>query len=116
MEVTISRGDQSIRGTIVASPTGIADKLNNQYIYIDSPDLDTLEDRSYYNVECNVLSLDNMLMVDTDAIHEDSNGTYVMVLENGQAVKREVMCGLEGDDMICILDGLEEGQLAILNY
>lgn len=116
MEVTISRGDQTIHGTIVASPTGIADKLNNQYIYIDSPDLDTLEYRSYYNVECNVLSLDNMLMVDTDAIHEDSNGTYVMVLENGQAVKREVMCGLEGDDMICILDGLEEGQLAILNY
>lgn len=116
MEVTVSRGDQLIHGTIVASPTGIADNLNNQYVYISSPDLDLLENRSYYNVECNVLSLDNMLLVDSDAIHQDSNGTYVMVLENGQAVKREVMCGLEDDGMICILDGLEEGQLAILNY
>ena len=116
MEVTISRGKQKVAGKIVASPVGIADQLDNQYIYVDSPDLDQLDYRSYYGVECTVLSLDNVLMVNSNAIYNDGTYTYVMILENGQAVKREVMCGLEDDGMTCILAGLEEGQQAILNY
>lgn len=116
MTVCISRGKQDIMGTIVASPTGISDTLDNQSIYVDSPQLQELEYRSYFIVECTLLALEDMLLLDEDAIHQDDTSTYVMVLENGNAVKREVLCGLADGGMICILDGLEEGQQVILNY
>lgn len=116
MKVSISRGNQDISGTIVASPVGISDTLDNSSIYVDSPMLSDLEYRSYFVVECTLLSLEDMLLVDEDAIYSNGTSTYVMLLENGNAIKREVLCGLADGGMICILDGLEEGQQVILNY
>lgn len=116
MKVTISRGSQEIAGFISASPTGIADTLNNMYIYVDSPAMAELEPRSYYKVQCTVLQLSDMLLLDASAVHYDENAAYVMLLEDGNAVKREILCGLEDDGLICVLDGLEEGQLVITNY
>lgn len=116
MKVSISRGDQDIEGTIVAAPTGIPDNLDNQSFYVDSPQLSQLEYRSYFVVECTLLSVEDMLFVDEDAIYYDENAPYVMLLEDGIAIKREVICGLADGGMICILDGLEAGQQVILNY
>ena len=116
MPVLISRGNQEIQGTIVASPTGIADQLNNQYVYVDSPQLIDLEYRSYYKVSATILTLKDILVVKDDAIYYDENSTYVMLLENGAVIRREVMCGLSDNGYICILDGLEQGQQVILNY
>lgn len=116
ISISISRGNNTALGTIVASPAGIADTLNNQYIYVDSPTLDQLEYRSYYNTECTILQLYDMLLVDSSAVHYDGTSAYVMLLENGQAVKQEILCGLEDNGMVCVLDGLEQGQLVITNY
>lgn len=116
MKVTIFRGKQSIEGVVSASPTGIADNLDNQYIYIQSDQLDTLEYRSYYSIECDLLVLHDMLLLDSNAVHYDGNTAYVMLLQNGQAVKREIICGLESGKLICVLDGLSEGQQVITNY
>ena len=38
----------------------------------------------------------------------------VMILGNGQAKEREVMLGLEGDDYLEVISGLEEGEEVIL--
>lgn len=116
MKVTISRADQSIDGVIVASPTGIDDILSNKNIYVHSDDLDTLVPRSYYTVSCTVLELQNMLLLDADAVHYDGDIPYVMLLQDGQAVKKQILCGLESGGMICVLEGLTEGQLVITNY
>ena len=115
-EVTISRGDREITGTIVASPVGISDSLDNMNVYVDSPELDTLELRNYYKVDCTILTVKDVLFIKSSAIHYDEGSAYVMVLENGQAVRKEVLCGLEDNGQTVILDGLEAGQLAILNY
>ena len=116
MKVTISRADQSIEGSIVASPAGIDDILSNENIYVHSDDLDTLEPRSYYTVTCTVLELQDMLLLDADAVHYDENAAYVMLLQDGQAIKKQILCGLESGRMICVLDGLTEGQQVITNY
>lgn len=114
MTVTVSRGTQETEGTIVASPTGIDDNLDNNYIYIQAPNLSELGSRSYYNIDFTILSLDNMLLLDERALRSDENGYYVMVLQDGVAVRQEVIWALEGADMVCILDGLTEGQQVII--
>jgi len=115
MKVTISRGSESIEGTIVASPTGIDASLDNQYIYVDSPDLKTMGKKSYYSVSFTALSLDNMLLLESKALQTDSDGNhYVMVLRDGVAVKQEVICIIQNKDVVCVLDGLSEGQQVVI--
>lgn len=65
-----------------------------------------------FAVTLTVLELENMLMVPANAVRE---GGYVMVLEDGRQVKHRVIPGPTGDgDMVCILDGLTEGQQVVL--
>lgn len=116
MKVTVTRGKQSIEGVVAASPTGIADVLDNRHVYIHSDALNDLEVRSYYSVECDLLVLNDMLLLESSAVCYDGDTPYVMLLQDGQAVKKEILCGLESGKMICILDGLSEGQLVITNY
>lgn len=116
MKVVITRGKQNIEGVVVASPTGIDDILDNSHVYIDSNDIDTLELRNYYSIECDLLVLNDMLLLESHAVHYDGETPYVMLLQDGQAVKKEIICGLESGKMICILDGLSEGQQVITNY
>lgn len=116
MKVMITRGKQTIEGVVVASPTGIDDILDNSYVYVHSDEIDSLELRSYYSIECDVLELNDMLLLESNAVHYDGDTPYVMLLQDGQAVKKEILCGLESGNMICVLDGLSEGQLVITNY
>ena len=115
--VTIGRGDKAMPGVVVASPSGIDDKLDNNSIYISSPFFDTLEERSYFTVFCTLLDLKGLLILDKKALHYDDDGNpYVMVLENDVAVKQDVVCGFEYRGSVCILDGLTAGQYVITNY
>lgn len=116
MKVTLSRSAQEVEGTIIASPTGIDDNLDNNHIYIAAPDLAELGNKSYYSVKFTILSLDDMLLLDNRALRSDNNGYYVMVLQDGVSVKQEVIPILEGEDMVCILDGLQEGQQVVMRH
>lgn len=116
MKITITQNKKTYDGYVAASPTGISDTLDNQHVYIHSDSLDLLASRSYYNVECDILVLKDMLLVESKAIHYDGNTPYVMLLQDGQAVKKEIICGLESGKMTCVLDGLSVGQLIITNY
>lgn len=114
MQVTVRRGQATVPGTIVASPTGIDDKLDNNNIYVQVSNIDELGSRSYYNVDFTILSLEDMLLLNKRAVRSDENGYYVMVLQDGVAIKQEIIWALEGEDMVCILDGLSEGQQVII--
>lgn len=115
MKVTISRSSEVIEGTIVASPTGIDADLDNRYIYVDSPELTAMGLKSYYTVSFTLLSLDNMLLLESKAVQTDENGNqYVMVLHDGVAVKQEVTCIIQNKDVVCVLDGLSEGQQVVI--
>lgn len=56
----------------------------------------------------------NVLAVPSEAIVDSPEGPSVMVLENGQPMKRRVTCGLAGDEFTEIISGLTEGEMVII--
>lgn len=112
-KVTISDNNNEIEGTVISSPAGIDEVSSNYDVYITSDSFDELNSRSGYSVSCTILQLENMLLLDKKAIQKDNDVTYVYVLEDGAPIRRNVFCGLEEEGVVCILDGLSEGQQVI---
>ncbi len=116
MEVTISYSKESYKGRICASPIGIDEKLDNDAVYISSDHFADMEDRSFYYISCKLLEIRDVLLLDPAAVSYDGDTAYVMVLQNGEAVKQEIVCGMDNGKALCVLDGLSEGDLVITNY
>ena len=115
MTVLIADNSKSVEGTVVASPAGIDELAGNSDVYVACDHFEDLNKRSSYSIICTILELPDMLMLDEKAIHSDGAVSYVYVLQDGVAVRRNVLCGLEDDGIVCIIDGLTEGQQVILN-
>jgi len=55
---------------------------------------------------------DNAVMVPTNAVHKNSNGGYeVVVIQNGQRIKKQVEVGLQGTAYVEIKSGLNVGEI-----
>ena len=70
---------------------------------------------SKVNIKIKIDDKDNILIVPEEAVYEKNEKTYVEVLENGDPKEVEVVLGIENEDFIEIIDGLEEGQEVILD-
>jgi len=70
---------------------------------------------SKINIKIKIDDKDNILIVPEEAVYEKNEKTYVEVLENGDPKEVEVVLGIENEDFIEIIDGLEEGQEVILD-
>jgi multidrug efflux pump subunit AcrA (membrane-fusion protein) len=57
-----------------------------------------------------------VLLVPAGAVFQKDSKQYVEVLEDGDAVEREISTGIEVDGSIEVKEGLKEGELVILNY
>jgi len=114
-KVTIADNNTQIEGYVISAPAGIDEVSSNYDVYISSEYFDDLNSRSTYSVSCVTLQLDNVLLLDKKAIHKDNDISYVYVLENGAPVRRNIFCGLEEEGIVCILDGLSEGQQVVVN-
>jgi len=112
--VTISFLNRSYAGTVATTPNGLRE-ADGRSVYITSDEIGDWPEVSSMSVECTLLELENMLMVDKDAIRSDDTANYVMVLEDGAALKQYVICGPEDGEVVCILDGLQAGQQVVLN-
>jgi len=112
---TVTSGKWSSSGKIVSTPAGIDEQTDNQDIYISIDNPQKIPQAGSPSAECVALRLDDMLLLDRHALHTDSAIKYVLILENGVTLKRNVLCGPENNEVVCILDGLSEGQQVILN-
>ncbi|MBR0598297.1 efflux RND transporter periplasmic adaptor subunit [Sinanaerobacter chloroacetimidivorans] len=70
---------------------------------------------SNLDIEISVDQRENAVRVSDKAVFELENKDYVYVVSDGKAVLREVELGLEGEDFIEVLSGLEEGDVIILS-
>ena len=59
--------------------------------------------------------LNDVLLVNKEAVRKEDGKTYVYILENGTVHKRFVTVGLSGKTHAWILDGLKEGQSVVLD-
>ena len=60
-----------------------------------------------------VAKKENVLVVPREALLKINGKRKVKILEGGEPQEREVEIGLEGDDLIEIISGLENGQPVI---
>jgi len=70
---------------------------------------------SKVNIKIKIDDKYDILIVQEEAVYEKNEKTYVEVLENGDPKEVEVVLGIENEDFIEIIDGLEEGQEVILD-
>lgn len=56
---------------------------------------------------------ENVLMIPQNAIVEENDKTYVFIVEDGKAVKKEVKLGIYSIDDVEVLEGLNEGYMVI---
>jgi RND family efflux transporter MFP subunit len=94
-----------------------ADPLSKKFgveALFDNPDA-ALRPGTFGDLVFEVQSHENALVVPQTAILEN---TYVFVAENGKAVKKVVSLGIQNTTMIEVLDGLDAGDLVVVegNY
>jgi HlyD family secretion protein len=57
-----------------------------------------------------------VLLIPTGTVYQKNSKQYVEVLEDNDVVEREISTGIKMNGSIEVKDGLEEGELVILNY
>ena len=83
-------------------------------IKLDEPDSDIilgLEAKAFVNTA----ALTSVLTVSVDALCEEEEGTSIFVARDNKAVKIPVVIGVKNDDVVEIISGLNEGDIAIWN-
>ncbi|MDY3285117.1 MAG: HlyD family efflux transporter periplasmic adaptor subunit [Eubacteriales bacterium] len=116
--------DRSYNGTVEkimafayqsTSLTGAGDTVVDVLVSIDEPD-EAL--RAGYNAQIEIRTdwKENALLVPYEAVMQDETNTeYVLVAENGCAVRRNVRTGYELDDAVELAEGCRAGERVILN-
>ncbi|MBC7363299.1 MAG: efflux RND transporter periplasmic adaptor subunit [Candidatus Aminicenantes bacterium] len=97
----------------VTSVSSMADPQTKKFrveAVVENPGL-VLKPGTFGQVTVAVSTKENSLAVPQRAILENS---YVLVVENGQAVKRMVTTGLKNTSLIEVTSGLNEGELVIV--
>jgi len=62
------------------------------------------------NLKINTAFKEGVLAVPLRAIKYDKDKTYVLILKDGKEAEREIITGIEGDQYVEVVSGLEEGE------
>ncbi len=73
--------------------------------------LDQLVLGTNVDVEITIEKKENVLLVPESAVYEKNKQYYVTVVENGQMIEKQIVKGLEDNDYIEIISGLNEGDM-----
>lgn len=57
----------------------------------------------------------NVVIIPDDSIVEYEDGKYVYVIDKEETILRKIETGIEGDDMVEVVSGLDEGDEIVLN-
>lgn len=110
-----SISDELIESTIeYVNPT--ADQRSQLYsvrVYIDNPN-GNIKPGMTAEVTLTLDSVENTIIVKSDAVLEDDGESYVFVVEGDRAIKKIVVVGLDTGDLVEIKSGLETGEKLIV--
>ncbi len=81
-------------------------------VIAENPDLAVLAG-THARVKLVLEAQPTALFVPAQAVRGEEGGYYVMILDGERAKRVEVAVGLEGDDGVEIVDGLQDGQLVV---
>lgn len=70
---------------------------------------------SNVDIKVKTESRENVIYINKDAVYEKEEKDYVIAIEDGLEVEKEVVTGLETDDYYEILSGLVEGEYVLID-
>ena len=133
MDVTVTKGSganaKEYTGRVISAPNILPDSLGQDYALITLDQEMTLEDYGYQTkgpgrgygfmskmeFEAKYQELNDVLLVNKNAVRKEDGKYYVYILEDGAVHKRYVSVGLSGKTHYWVLDGVSEGQDVILD-
>ena len=83
-------------------------------VEIDNPDENIIIGLDA-KVEILTNSVEDVLMIPVGALNADKSGDFVYVIENGIAVRRDVVTGISSTEFIEVKEGLTESDKIILS-
>ena len=109
-----SSAEKKLTGVIeVVSPTTDPRTQLYQVKVLINTDGKAIKSGMFAKVSLNTYSKVNVTAVKSDAVLEDGGKTYVYLLQDDKAVKRDVKVGFDTGEYIEILEGLKKGETII---
>ena len=119
MEVSIETGTPknrvSFSGRVVAADNILPDALRRGTAFIELRDLPDKVNWSNTSIRADVVSMEQVLLVNRMAVESDTGGSFVYLLKDGTLHKRQVVRAGQGTEAAWILTGLEEGQEVVIS-
>ncbi len=129
MDVIVTKNKSSYAGHVISAPNILPGTVNQDYALIALEEQLTLADYGYetrgpgrgygfmakMEFTAKYQELNDVLLVNKEAVRKEDGKNYVYILEDGAVHKRFVTVGLSGKTHTWILDGLHEGQEVILD-
>ena len=111
--LTDMRDQKQYSGTVVSSRDVTGDSQDKVVIIPDIP-VDSMALTGAVRVTGTMLSVKNVVMIDSRAIRQEGSKRYVLVLVNGAVSKIYVTVGGSNTTQTWITEGLSEGQTVVL--
>ncbi len=119
MEVDIETGTPKNRvafsGRVIAADNILPDALRRGIAFIELTDLPEKVNWSNTSIRANLISIEEVLLINRLAVESDTGESFVYVLEDGTLHKRQVIRAGQGTEAAWILTGLEEGQKVVIS-
>lgn len=117
VNIIYNNGDYD--GVVVQTPNEAPDGMESQYEDLIKINLSQIPDGlrrgEDVKIELVIESATDTLIIPKSAVFESANDVLVYVLENGVKKERYIKLGVENATEVEVLEGLEEGELLVLN-
>ncbi len=80
----------------------------------DEIDVDLMRVGSRLRAEIVTTSLDDVIVVPTQAVYGDSDSAYLFIAKGGKAERRDVTLGERGPDLVQVTAGIDSGERIVL--
>ncbi len=110
--------DEKLKGLVVS--VNPAEKMVSEVVYYETTiDLMDLKEGIKPGMTADIVietnKKENVLVVSKKAVNKINNKKIVKVFKEGKIEEREIEIGLEGDELVEIISGLEEGEKVIVS-
>ena len=116
IQVSYKKEKKTFEGKVIAAPEILPDDVSQKYTMIQLDESVLSEDlMGEITYVCETEVLQDVLLVDRDAVKKEDNKDFVYILEDGSVHKRFIVTGPYNMDDIVVFDGLDEGQTLVID-
>lgn len=116
IHISYKKEKKELEGIVVATPDILPDGVSQRATMIQLKEDIAPEDlQGNITYVCDSEVLQDVLLVDRDAVSKEDNKNFVYILEDGSVQKRFIVTGPNNNDEVVVYDGLVEGQVLVID-